>query len=349
MQILPKDLKYSILALLPLTTCIDFGSTNRYNSTCLADDRFWDYKFKQDYTEFYNRKPLHLNWKEWYKKIAYDNVRLYCEPHPHETNNHVEEVARGVVKIINCTDSALHIDIYNNVWEFGKMQKPRKIFTGLKDCQKLCGGVMKLDLTNRLYLDDVFVAENVKNIHTGMDFGCFITLDSNLFLLQTGEKHQITFIANNVEKVVISHEDESPNYIYFITITGELWECIPSLFLENPSDSNKYLHYNKHLIVTRNVKDVAKMDKILYIVDKSGKVQVHCPEMSPVHTVMNGQVVKQIRGNEGNKIEYIDPSNNSFMIKSSNRDRMRECQKNVLDYTCLMGEYDIYIKLIQKF
>lgn len=335
MLTLPKDIKYIILSQLSLGSMLNFCVSCRANLCILADDKMWRLKLCQDYPEYYDGKPASKNFKEYYKFVAYDRVRLYWNKEGNE-----KEISRGVKRLVSRGWRFYYIDLYDNLFMYTSKGDPNGEYYSkfLRRNVKDVNDDIILTMDGGLYDREILISNNVRAMDTKLGITAFITMANDLYL----NDKTVEFIAPNVEKCVVGCYTDLV-HIYYITLSGELWELAPYITLTKPGDNAEIL-YSHRMIAKENVRDIAVTIDLMYIVDKDQKVYIYCDDNLIENNHFDGLRIQMIRGAD-EETEYINfiNQNNDYCGLPDHRGPPKLLFKNVISLCMCNGDF-IYIK-----
>ena len=73
---LPPEINYEIFYYLPIESVLNACQSDPILSDICTDDTFWKNKFKYDYAQYIDLKPLNITWKQAYMELARNSIKI---------------------------------------------------------------------------------------------------------------------------------------------------------------------------------------------------------------------------------------------------------------------------------
>ena len=309
---LPIDIRFNILALLPLPDLLNFCKSNSECAKVINSEKFWLRKLVLDFPAYVKLKPQQRKSKEWYQRI-YQSGDAYMVDDPHETKSTF--IASNVWKCFYVDFEVIfYIDIFNTLYLIARKNLPKNLALG--HWKELIPSFESKEFRN------IKLQENVIDFYIGKHFtaylstdgilsttGCHINDDNDGFvpkvrdikkILSNGEESVCLLLDNennllwlddattldkidsNVTSAAVDWNDDYA-VIYYVK-KGGLWEFYPKPIVKtktlktpscHPTDCKSKAKYVYNLLFEQDVKTVSSMSYFLVILDTKNCIYFH--------------------------------------------------------------------------
>lgn len=289
LNLLHRDLKYSIIVNLNLADLLDLRCCNKEWDMLINDDKFWQRKLLHDFQIHHYADSKSC--RDLYHEIAVTNSELLSISRYNKFETHC--VARGVKKIISTTRHLVYIDVYDNVRCVPYFKDVRYPFTStfsngdifqkrIRDAIFPCfshedvRSVVYLSTNGKLYigLEHNKIVLNKTVIAIGGKYPdiYYITEKNELFYLKFGGVSQYCFlayfIANNVNTAVITDD----SFIYYLKSNGGLVQTCLSYIKENLQSYEETVDFTHRCLIASGICNIGYNGNQLYLLNNEGMV-----------------------------------------------------------------------------
>ena len=305
---LPVDIRYNILAFLPLPDLLNFCCINKESVKIINSNKFWLHKLVLQFPDYVKAQPTSDS-KQWYQKI-YESGDAFMNQ-----DGQIKHIAKDVTKYFHVAeDTYFYIDIYDTLYFMSggfrvcNSTIPRPWEKLISKCKR------------EKYWNPIRLQENVADFYIGVGLTVVLSTDGILYTLGYGAdetEKEFFKLASGIKKIInntanicliLDREDtlfwlrtnrmekivenvmtcavdmlNDVEILYYVTKKNELWEYYPEKVFERkklttPGDIPKekvLINYVHRRIFEENVKDVASTECHLIFLDINGRVYIY--------------------------------------------------------------------------
>ena len=284
MNLLPRDVKYSIIVNLSLCDLLDLGCCSKEWNKLIQAEKFWQRKLAHDFKiqHFSELKSCY----ELYHELAVTKFELFtftCN------NTQIQSLCVGVKKIIPTKKHLVYIDVYDNLRvrpDFKSIRYPlSRDFLGggilqkrVQDAIFPCFNQLDVDVViylstnNELYMTcevgKFTIRGNTKSVGGSYPHLYYITDKNELFYLKFADvrgKHGFTeyFVTSDVKTALITNTF----LLYYINSKGSLMQALITNKKENLQSYIEVIEFTHRCLIEKSVCGIGYSDNFLYLQD----------------------------------------------------------------------------------